>query len=149
MTFVKSIRTSIFSIFAGAGTLLAATIASTSTTEAAVIRACTNANQVVNVAIAYPTDLEEFTMQGWWRIPANGCIEMPATPRNETHYFFAYTQNRDYVWPTATGRQFCLSNQKFTYNKWKDFLPCPPNSESRFFWPMNPAGGVINIDFNY
>ena len=149
MSLSKFIQTSVFSVFIGAGSSIVGTVAMMTAADAANVRACTNANQIVNVAIAYPTDVETFTMAGWWRIPANGCIDLPATPRNETHYFFAYTQNRDYVWPTATGRQFCLNNQKFTYPGWKDFLPCPPSSERRFFWPMNPVGGVINVEFNY
>ena len=149
MPFTKSIRTSIFSMLTGLGAILAATGATTPSAEAANIRACTNANQIVNVALAFPTGGQNYTLQGWWRIPANGCINFPPTPDNAKHYFFAYTQNRDYVWPTATGNQFCLSNRKFTYTDWNLSMPCPAGSEKRFFWPMTPTGGVINIEFNY
>lgn len=149
MPFAKSIRTSIFSLLSGIGALIVTAVATAPAANAATIRTCTNANQIVNVAIAFPTGPQEFTLQGWWRIPANGCINLPATPENATHYFFAYTQNRDYVWPTATGPKFCLNNLKYTYTDWKQSMPCPEGSELRFFWPMTPVGGVINIEFNY
>ena len=85
MSFSKFIQASVFSVIVGAGSAIVGTVATTTSADAATIRACTNANQIVNVAIAYPTDVETFTMAGWWRIPSNGCIDLPATPRNETH----------------------------------------------------------------
>lgn len=147
-TILRGIRRMLAVAATGAVALLA-TALPPAPAGAATITACTNANQIVNVAFAYPVDLEVFTIRGWYPIPANGCITMPETSRNETHYFFAYTQNRDFTWPTATGRQFCLLGAKFTYPNWKDFMACPGGSEKRFFWPMNPQGGHIDIEFNY
>ena len=129
--------------------LAAASLGSVAPASAANITACTNANQQVGVAYAYETGVEVYTIAGWWTIPAGDCITMPATPRNTKVYFFAQTANRDYVWPTATGRQFCVAGERFTYNEMQDHLPCPPGGDKRYFWPMQPTGGSIQVEFNY
>lgn len=133
----------------GAALPAAALIAAlTAPVHAANITACTNVKQIVNVAMAYPTDAGVFTVAGWWTIPPGSCTALPSTPVNATHYFYAYTQSGDFTWPQAKGSKFCVSGNRFRYNDMTPSGPCPSGGEQRFFAPMDPVGGDVRIDFN-